>query len=62
MTFGDGAKGKIVGVGTFVVTGLLILQRVIHVEGLKANLLSVIQLCDLNIYVKLRIESKPSKH
>lgn len=52
VTFGDGEKGRVIGVGTLVTTGLPTLQRVMHVEGLKANLLSISQLCDQNLSVR----------
>ncbi|XP_019188855.1 PREDICTED: uncharacterized protein LOC109183091 [Ipomoea nil] len=46
VTFGDGVKGKITGIGTLNVTGLPKLQQVLLVEGLHANLISISQLCD----------------
>ncbi|XP_019179845.1 PREDICTED: uncharacterized protein LOC109175043 [Ipomoea nil] len=46
VTFGDGVKGKITGIGTLNVTGLPRLKQVLLVEGLHANLISISQLCD----------------
>ncbi|KAG9458354.1 hypothetical protein H6P81_002862 [Aristolochia fimbriata] len=52
VTFGDGAKGSVVGKGDLNVQGLPKLTNVLLVEGLKANLISISQLCDQNLYVK----------
>ncbi|MCI63984.1 gag-pol polyprotein, partial [Trifolium medium] len=46
MTFGDGAKGEIKGVGKLVNSGLPKLDNVLLVKGLTANLISISQLCD----------------
>ncbi|KAM7466661.1 hypothetical protein LguiB_014223 [Lonicera macranthoides] len=46
VTFGDGKNSKIVGKGTVQAPGLPILENVLLVEGLKANLLSISQFCD----------------
>ncbi|XP_019154690.1 PREDICTED: uncharacterized protein LOC109151226 [Ipomoea nil] len=46
VTFGDGVKGKITGIGTLNVTGLPKLKQVLLVEGLHSNLISISQLCD----------------
>ncbi|XP_019171075.1 PREDICTED: uncharacterized protein LOC109166637 [Ipomoea nil] len=46
VTFGDGVKGKITGISTLNVTGLPKLKKVLLVEGLHANLISISQLCD----------------
>ena len=51
VTFGDGVKGKILGVGTLNVDGLPPLGKVLYVQDLKANLISVSQLCDAELYV-----------
>ncbi|XP_019164471.1 PREDICTED: uncharacterized protein LOC109160643 [Ipomoea nil] len=48
VTYGDGQKGKIVGNGTLNVPGLPHLDEVLLVRGLKANLISISQLCDQN--------------
>ncbi|XP_073020065.1 uncharacterized protein [Primulina eburnea] len=52
VTYGGGAKGKIVGKGILNVEGLPKLHNVLHVEGLNSNLISISQLCDDNLLVK----------
>ncbi|XP_075475265.1 uncharacterized protein LOC142506014 [Primulina tabacum] len=52
VTYGGGAKGKIVGKGTLSVEGLPKLHNVLHVVGLNSNLISISQLCDDNLHVK----------
>ncbi|XP_073019471.1 uncharacterized protein [Primulina eburnea] len=52
VTYGGGAKGKIVEKGTLNVEGLPTLHNVFHGEGLNSNLISISQLCDDNLYVK----------
>ncbi|XP_075515558.1 uncharacterized protein LOC142550205 [Primulina tabacum] len=52
VTYGRGAKGKIVGKGTLNVEGLPKLHNVLHVEGLNSNLIRISQLCDDNLHVK----------
>ncbi|XP_075499390.1 uncharacterized protein LOC142537780 [Primulina tabacum] len=52
VTYGGGAKGRIVGKGTLNVEGLPKLHNVLHVEGLNSNLISISQLCDDNLNVK----------
>ena len=46
VTFGDGKTSKIIGRGTVTSPGLPVLDNVLLVEGLKANLLSISQFCD----------------
>ncbi|XP_010549190.1 PREDICTED: uncharacterized protein LOC104820444 [Tarenaya hassleriana] len=46
VTFGDGKKGKILSKGTLNVSGLPKLKDVKVVQGLRANLISISQLCD----------------
>ncbi|KAL3034124.1 hypothetical protein AAZX31_02G175300 [Glycine max] len=46
VTFGDGSKGKITGMGKLVHDGLPSLDKVLLVKGLTANLISISQLCD----------------
>lgn len=41
VTFGDGAKGEIKGVGRLECTGLLSLDNVLLVKGLTINLISI---------------------
>jgi hypothetical protein len=51
VTFVDGAKGKIVGIGNLIKHGLPRLDDVLLVKGLTANLFSISQLCDLGLRV-----------
>ncbi|XP_010544441.1 PREDICTED: uncharacterized protein LOC104817061 [Tarenaya hassleriana] len=51
VTFGDGRKGKIIGKGTLDSSALPTLTNVNVVEGLKANLISISQLCDSGLQV-----------
>jgi hypothetical protein len=46
VTFGDGAKWEIKGIGKLHNSSLPKLDNVFLVEGLKANLISISQLCD----------------
>jgi len=45
-TFGDNAKGKVIGIGTIGKDSSTCINNVLLVDGLKHNLLSVSQLCD----------------
>ena len=49
VTFGDGVKARIVGKGHLEVPGVSCLKEALLVEGLTANLLSISQLCDLDL-------------
>ncbi|XP_024010234.1 uncharacterized protein LOC112085266 [Eutrema salsugineum] len=51
VTFGDGGQGKILGVGSLLEESQPNLINVYYVEGLKANLISVSQLCDEGLKV-----------
>ncbi|XP_042950195.1 uncharacterized protein LOC122282303 [Carya illinoinensis] len=46
VTFGDGGKADIIGKGEIDILGLPVLREVLFVDGLKANLLSISQMCD----------------
>ncbi|XP_062094317.1 uncharacterized protein LOC133800375 [Humulus lupulus] len=46
VTFGDGIAGNIVGKGTLNLDGLPKLRNFFLVEGIKANLISISQICD----------------
>ncbi|XP_062088723.1 uncharacterized protein LOC133795284 [Humulus lupulus] len=46
VTFGDGNKGAILGRGDLMLKNLPVVKDVLYVKGLKANLLSISQLCD----------------
>ena len=59
VTFGDGSKSIIRGIGTVDIPGLPIFEDVWYVVGLKANLLSINQICDngLNfLFIKYECE------
>ena len=45
-------KRCVLGKGTLDIDGLSMLKSVLHVEGLKANLICISQLCDRNLFVK----------
>ncbi|WJX12614.1 hypothetical protein P8452_03091 [Trifolium repens] len=51
VTFGDGAKGEIVGIRDLISNGLPNLENVLLVKGLTANLISISQLCDQGMKV-----------
>ena len=44
--FGDGSKSVIRGIGIVDILGLPVFEDVWYVDGLKANLLSISQICD----------------
>ena len=52
MTFGDGVKGRVIGKRVLDVEGFPRLKNVLLVEGLKANLISISQLCDQDLHAK----------
>lgn len=52
VTYGGGAKEKIIGKYTLDVEGLPKLHNVLHVEELNSNLISISQLCNDDLYVK----------
>ena len=52
MTFRDNAKGSVQGLESLNVHGLLKLRDILLVDGLKANLISISQLCDQDLFVK----------
>ena len=51
VTFGDDAKGKIIGIGNVKFGTSPLIENVALVDGLKYNLLSVSQLCDKDFNV-----------
>jgi len=57
ITFGDNRKGKIIGIGTIGKKLFPILENILLVDSLKANFISIIQLCDKDMNVIFR----PSK-
>ena len=46
VTFGDNCQGKIVGIGKIQINSTTFIDNVLHVKGLKHNLISISQLCD----------------
>ena len=46
ITFGDNGQGKIVGIGKVQINSTTFIDNVLHVKGLKHNLISISQLCD----------------
>jgi len=54
VTFGDNGKGKIIGISSIGKKPSPILEDVLLVVGLKANLISVSQLCDKGLDVVFR--------
>ena len=46
VVFGDGVSSQIIGKGTLKEEGMAVLENVLLVKGLKANLLSISQFCD----------------
>ena len=53
VTFGDDEKSKIIGIETVGKKSYSILENVLLVDGLKANLISISQLCDKGMNVIL---------
>ena len=51
IAFGDGSKSVIRGIGIVDIPGLLVFEDVWYVDGLKANLLSINQICDNGLNV-----------
>jgi hypothetical protein len=51
VVFGDGAKGRIKGIGNLANDGLPKLEELLLVKGLTANLISISQLCDQGLKV-----------
>ena len=49
--FGDGSKSMIRGIGTVDIPGLPIFEDVWYIDRLKANLLSISQICDTGLNV-----------
>ena len=51
VTFGDGSKLVIWGIGIMDILGLPMFEDVWFVDGLKANMLSISQICDNGLNV-----------
>ena len=56
MTFGDGVKGRVLGKGTLNLEGFQRLKGTRHVDQLKENLMSIREICDLNLHVNFTCE------
>ena len=52
VTFGDGSHAQVLGKGTIEIPGLTLLKDVLYIKGLKANLLSITQICDVDFLVQ----------
>ena len=52
VTFGDGSHAQVLGKGTIEIPGLPLLKDVLYIKGLKANLLSITQICDEDFLVQ----------
>ncbi|PKA49889.1 Retrovirus-related Pol polyprotein from transposon TNT 1-94 [Apostasia shenzhenica] len=62
VSFGDNSQGSIIGYGSILVEPNLFLSKVLLVEGLKHNLLSVSQLCDNGYLVQFHSTKCIIKH
>ena len=51
VTFGDGSHAQVLGKGTIEIPRLPLLKDVLYIKGLKANLLSITQICDEDFLV-----------
>ena len=51
VTFGDGSHAQVLGKGTIEIPGLPLLKDVLYIKWLKANLLSISQICDEDFLV-----------
>ena len=51
-TFGNGSHAQVLGKGTVKIPGLPLLKDVLYIKGLKANLLSITQICDEDFLVQ----------
>ena len=51
VTFGDDVTARVLGRGTRNIDGFPRFKNVLHVDGLKANLIGTSQICDLNLNV-----------
>ena len=50
--FGDDSHSQVLGKGTIDILGLPLLTYVLYIKGLKANLLSITQICDEELLVQ----------
>ena len=49
VTFGDGNASRVKDKGTICVPNIPNLKEVLYIEGLKANLISISQMCEFNV-------------
>ena len=54
VTFGDGAKGSVLRLGSLNVPGMTKLRGVLLIDGLKENLIRIGQLCDQDLFLKFK--------
>ena len=52
VTFGDGSHPQVLGKGTIDIPRLPLLTDVLYIKGLKANLMSITQICDEDFLVQ----------
>ena len=52
VTFGDGSHSQVLGKGIIDIPRLPLLNDVLYIKGLKANLLSITQICDEDFLVQ----------
>ena len=55
VTFGDDSKGTIIGIGNIQIGASPTIENVVLVDGLKHNLLSISQFCDVDLRLFLMI-------
>jgi hypothetical protein len=51
ITFGEGSQAKVIGNGQIDIPGIEVSQKASYLEGLKANLFNISQLCDDDLVV-----------
>ena len=56
VAFGDSVQDKVLGNGTLNIDGFPKFKKFMHIEGLKANLISISQICDLGLNVHFTCE------
>ena len=56
VTFGDRVKSRVLGKGILNMEAFPRLKGVLHVDGLKANLISRSQICNLDLHVNFTHE------
>jgi hypothetical protein len=52
ITYGNGSQSKVIGKGIIDIPGLGTSQEALYVKGLKANLLSINQFCDIDLVLQ----------